>query len=204
MKKHSSLIVWISLLILIFAGSSCTTPRPQAGYEKADVYLVPFDEFPATIINELAEYYEQKLKLAVSLLPGLSITAKAVNNTRRQVIAEELIELIKAKYQHLTRNSKSIIIGLTMRDMHIRHYDWQFAFSFRGHQRYAVVSSARMDPINLGDEADYALMKTRIRKMTTKNIGILFYGMPLRSDPNSVLYNRIDGIEELDAMGEDF
>jgi len=40
--------------------------------------------------------------------------------------------------------------------------------------------------------------------MVTKDIGILYYGLPQSSNPNSVLYNRILGIEELDAVGEQF
>ena len=44
----------------------------------------------------------------------------------------------------------------------------------------------------------------RLRKMVTKDIGILYYGLPQSSNPHSVLYNRILGIEELDAVGEQF
>ena len=180
--------------------SSCTTPKVP---ETADVYLVALDEFPDAIILELAEHYEKKFSLRVSILPSLSIGAQAVDKGRRQVIAEELIELIKAKYQYLMNNSTSIVIGLTMTDMYIRRYTWRFAFTLRGHERYAVVSSARLDPVNLGDEANEALMRTRIRKMVTKNIGILYYRMPQSIDPNSVLYGQVAGIEELDRIGED-
>ena len=45
---------------------------------------------------------------------------------------------------------------------------------------------------------------TRLRKIVTKDIGILYYGLPHSDNPHSVLYNQIMGIEELDAVGEDF
>jgi hypothetical protein len=45
---------------------------------------------------------------------------------------------------------------------------------------------------------------TRLRKIVTKDIGILYYGLPQSQSPKSVLYSQIMGIEELDAVGEDF
>ena len=41
-------------------------------------------------------------------------------------------------------------------------------------------------------------------KLLTKNIGISFYGLELTSDRGSVLYNDIEDMETLDAMGEDY
>jgi hypothetical protein len=38
----------------------------------------------------------------------------------------------------------------------------------------------------------------------TKDIGIFYFGLPQSSNPKSVLYNQIMGIEELDNVGEDF
>jgi hypothetical protein len=35
--------------------------------------------------------------------------------------------------------------------------------------------------------------------MVMKNIGILYYQMPTNSNPKSVLYNNIQGVEELDG-----
>jgi predicted Zn-dependent protease len=70
--------------------------------------------------------------------------------------------------------------------------------------RFAVVSNARMNPANLGQPASTELLNTRFRKMVMKNIGVLYYQMPTNSNPKSVLYNKIEGIEELDRMGEEF
>jgi hypothetical protein len=61
-----------------------------------------------------------------------------------------------------------------------------------------------MDPINLGQPANDELLRTRLRKTTTKNIGILYYRKTQNDNPRSVLYSQVGGIEELDNMGEDF
>ena len=88
--------------------------------------------------------------------------------------------------------------------MYIRKYNWQFAFTFRMFDKYAVVSIARMNPVNLGHQADEELLRARMRKMVTNNIGLLFYHYQQNDNPRSVLYGNIGGIEELDAMGEEF
>jgi hypothetical protein len=41
----------------------------------------------------------------------------------------------------------------------------------------------------------------RLRKIVTKDLGILYYGLPQSQNAKSVLYNQIMGIEELDQVG---
>jgi hypothetical protein len=43
-----------------------------------------------------------------------------------------------------------------------------------------------------------------LRKMVTKNIGVLYYHLPQSNNPQSVLYQNVGGISELDYMGEEF
>jgi len=40
--------------------------------------------------------------------------------------------------------------------------------------------------------------------MLLKNIGILYYHMPVNHDPKSVLYDGVQEVKDLDKMGEDF
>jgi len=96
------------------------------------------------------------------------------------------------------------VIGLTNDDLFIRHEDDQYAFCYRMLARFAVVSSARMDPTNLGGSADELLTESRMRKMLLKNIGILYYRLPVNHDPKSVLYEDVEELADLDKMGEDF
>ena len=56
----------------------------------------------------------------------------------------------------------------------------------------------------VGEPVDLNLSDTRLRKMVTKDIGILYYGLPQSANPSSVLYRDIAGIQELDNVGEDF
>jgi len=82
---------------------------------------------------------------------------------------------------------------------------WQFAFGWGlGRARTAVVSTARLSLTVVGQTSDRELLATRLRKIVTKDLGILYFGLPKSENPKSVLYNQIMGLEELDAVGEDF
>jgi predicted Zn-dependent protease len=187
------------LLLALLMPSCATSP-----IEQPDIYLVPLGRFSSALVSELADYYKQKFNLKVSLLPTIELGDRVIDQNRPQVIAEELIEVIKQKHEHLAANSRAIIIGLTSNDMYIRGVNWQFAFSFREYGKFAVVSCARMDPVNLGQGPDDNVLRSRLRKMVTKNVGILYFGHSQNDNPRSVLYSQILGVEELDAVGEDF
>jgi hypothetical protein len=43
-----------------------------------------------------------------------------------------------------------------------------------------------------------------VRKLVGKNIGVMYYRLPLSRDPRSLLYARVGGPQELDGMSEVF
>jgi hypothetical protein len=61
-----------------------------------------------------------------------------------------------------------------------------------------------MSPETAGPSASEEVLQGRLRKMVTKNIGIMYYGLPLSAAPRSVMYGNILGVEELDYMSEFF
>jgi hypothetical protein len=44
----------------------------------------------------------------------------------------------------------------------------------------------------------------RFRKMVAKNIGVLYYRLPLSQDPRSLMYADIGGPQELDVMSDSY
>jgi hypothetical protein len=52
--------------------------------------------------------------------------------------------------------------------------------------------------------ADDVRLTARLRKMVGKNIGIMYFGLDMSSDPLSMLYANIGGPQELDAMSNRF
>jgi predicted Zn-dependent protease len=168
------------------------------------VYLVPLDEVAEPNIDELAAYYRERYGIPVEVLPQLEIGITEVDVDRRQVVAEELIRLMRASYPNIAADGASEMIGITRHFMYPRGMpQWQWAFAWRTDNRFAAVSTFAMDPLNYREPADPEILATRLRKMVTKTIAVQFYGLPLNSDPTSILYDSILGLDDLDRVGED-
>ena len=188
------------LACFLLAGVSCGGSAPTA----RKVYFVPIGEVRSLRLADLVAYYKQRYDLAIQTLTPIGFEPVVVDERRRQLIAEELVELMKRRYPEHARNPQSILIGITEGDMYIREVDWRFAFARRDGDRFAIVSSARMDPVGFGYLPDDELLQARLRKMLSKNIGIMYYKLPQKSDRRSVMFGPILGIDDLDSMGEDF
>lgn len=166
------------------------------------VYFVPLEEFPASLRNDLVDYYADKYGLRIEVLSTVRLDSRSFDSQRRQIVAEEAIRRMAESQSILAADPEAILIGLTSKDMFIRKKTWGFAFSYREQGRFAVVSSGRMH-IGLA-KGEHERFESRVRKMVTKNIGLLHYRLAPSPDPRSVLYRNVLGIEELDAMGEEF
>ena len=203
-----SRLFFAAVVILSLLTTSCLRRSEYVPINKQSLkgsgklYLVPLGEFPKSSAEQLASYYKTKYGISADILPTVQIPPSAMNAERQQLIAEEAVDLMKRVNSEITSNPNAILIGLTTEDMYISKYDWQFSFSWREQGKYAVVSTGRM---NLGrSPVTEEQIRTRLRKMVTKNVGILYFHLPQNDDPRSVLYRNIGGIRELDYMGEEF
>lgn len=174
----------------------------ERGKEK--LYFVPLNNYSAAEVTKLVNFCKQKIGVEPIVMDKVPFALTTVDKKRQQVIAEEAVELMKMKYRDLVSDPNAVVIGFTDEDMYIRKRNWQWAFGYWTQQRFAVVSSARMNPANLGAPANDALTEARLRKMVLKNIGVLFYLYPTNYDPKSVLYDEVHGVEDIDNMGDDF
>jgi YD repeat-containing protein len=171
---------------------------------RGTVYLVPVGKPQSILSTDLLSYYRKKYNLELRVLAPVPPPAWAKDEIRHQFIAEELVEAIKRAYPQFTNDPDAILIGVTDQDMYIAEMNWSYAFSWRQEERFAIVSTARMDPVFSKEPADPNLVEARARKMLTKDIGLLYYRLQPSYDYSSALYDSIDGVEDLDDMGEDF
>jgi hypothetical protein len=169
-------------------------PPPPAG---RSVYLAPIGDFPASDAQALAAHYYEKFGMRIGVLPVLAVPPAAWNATRRQVIAEQLLDAIGAGHR-VAANPAAVVIGLVNDNMYIAAETWDYAYGLRSQGHLAVVSTAR-----LGDLLGSDRMR-RLQKMVTKDIGILYFELPQSDDPGSVLYRNVNGPGDLDRMSEDF
>ena len=198
------------LILTLLLSSACFRERKHVPIDKSrlkgegTVYLVPLGEFPDDVLEDLVAFYRDKYQLNVQALDHVPLPEGAINSRRKQLIAEEAIEVIKQANPELQKDPKAILIGLTSEDMYINKMNWQFSFSWREGGKYAVVAGGRLGVRNGRRPVTEPLIMKRMRKMVTKNIGLLYYRLPLSDNPRSVLYRDVGGIQELDYMGEEF
>ena len=176
--------------------------KREKGKEK--LYFVPLGNFSTASLTKLAGFSKQKTGVEVIVTQPVPFALTTVDKRRQQVIAEEAIDLMRVRYPELASDPNAIVIGVTDEDLFARKKDWQYAFYYRMQGRFAVVSSARVNPVNSGGAANDLLTESRMHKMLLNNIGILYYRLPFNHDPKSVLYDDVHEVADLDKMGEDF
>ena len=184
---------------LVAGASAQTAPKPE-------LYFVAIGEVAPDTINGLVSHFRVKFGVSIKTLPPLGFDQATFDRQRSQVVADRLIQAVRVRHATLAKNPATRVIGITPFDMYMEAMrQWAFTFSTRtADRRFAVVSYARMDPANLGDAPNDTLLRSRLRKMVTKNIGIMYFGLPASANPRSALFGNILGVDDLDRMTEDF
>jgi predicted Zn-dependent protease len=171
------------------------------------LYLIAVGEAPADLMSTLAENFHERYGLSVEVLPTMQVDNSAFDGERRQFEGMKLIDHIAMQHLDLVRDRRTRIIGITPYDLYMETMrdKWAFTFGVRHNtNQVAIVSFARMDPMNLGQARDDNRLRERLRKMLTKDVGLMCLGLQLSDDPRSVLYGNILGAADLDDMTEDF
>jgi predicted Zn-dependent protease len=192
--------------LALIAGLSATPAGVQRA-AKADLFVIAIGSARPELVESVAADLQARLRLPVGLLPQLELDPRAYDARRSQVIGERLIDAIKYRNPALTSNPKARVIGITAFDMYMdsMRAQWKFAFAVRSpDRRVAVISHARMDPAALGGTSDDELLRSRLRKMVLKNVGIIYYGLRGSDNPRSLMFSNVLGVDDLDRMTEDF
>ena len=169
----------------------------------AKAYLVPLGRLPSLRIHALADQYRAQLGLEVEVAPPVPLDSSAFDPARQQFVAESLLVMMRHGVARLADDPNAVLIGVTQQDMYIAGRSWRYAFSYR-YGNSAVVSTAHMRPFLAGLRGKNAVLQSRLRKMVAKNLGLLVYRLPPSRDPSSVLYDNIQGPDDLDVMSESF
>jgi YD repeat-containing protein len=167
------------------------------------VFLVPIGGVQGLGLEDLPEFYRNRYGLHVELLDPVPLEPNVRDRARRQLIFEELTELMRRHLPRLAKDKSAFLVGITDEDMHIRDFNWNFAFmAYEPLLRAGVVSSARFIPHPLaGNEA---LLRARIRKMVSRTMGVVVFGLPRSDDPSSVMYRDLYGSATADLMSDNF
>jgi len=200
----AALVGWLVVVAVTYR--PVTLPSlPELKPRGGPIYFVPLGAPDPPSLDSLAAYLEQRYQLRLVKLAGLPLDESVVDNHRRQLVAEALIALMRRAYPREAEDGSAVLVGITAHDLYIAgHAKWRWAFSYRTDERFAVVSTARMDDAAWGGKPDPLRIEVRLRKMVTKNLGMLYFGLDQSSDRRSVMFGPILGLGDLDSIGEDF
>jgi predicted Zn-dependent protease len=172
---------------------------PQAPPQR--IYLVPISLDPNLSLEWAPQYYKQKFGIEVTVLPSLPQDHKLLNPARRQLNADSCVDFMQEKHPELARDPSALLIGITSHDIYIPALNWSYAENMRSEGRFAIVSSARLHPPFLLEKMNPEWLTSRLQKLLTKNIVMLYFGLPMSSDYSSLLSGGVLSGLEIDQMG---
>jgi len=171
------------------------------------VYLVPFGNVRNVSIQTLTEDLRKRYGLELRQLPSIPPPSWTWNTARHQLAAEDLITAMKLAYPKLAEDPAAILIGFTDDDMYIQELKWNYSFSFRDEERFAVISTAHLSENDEDDDKKPATPETlqkRTLKLLIRDVGFLYYHLQLSSDYGSVMYGDVYDVSELDDIGDEY
>jgi hypothetical protein len=186
-----------------FSAKGCEEPGPRVCFVVAGVA-------PDVPVHRLAEYASALLESSVGILDPIALTRQAdgvplIDEQRLQVGTGALARLVGATYPRLWGDREVTLVIVTGYDLWIENSPGQrYAFGAvtvrSSGGGFAVVSSARMDPVAYGQASDLAVLEHRLHVLLGKYLALLCDGATPSTDPTSPLYNAVRSPADLDQM----
>jgi YD repeat-containing protein len=164
------------------------------------IYLVALGNTATGDAADLTSFFANELGIPIKTLPAMPLPAEAYDASRKQWVAELLVQAMEAKYSEVAADPDAKIIGVLEDDQYIRDFGWDFTFSYRYQSKYSVISPFRLDPAFRRFSPNAAIRMERLRKVAMKAVAFLYLGLNESQNPQSV--DAFEGsTEEIDRMG---
>ena len=181
-------------------------PTSSASCQGAErrICLVPLGQVPPELVSHLVGHYRDQYGLAVTVLTPAAVPSELADPLREQVDAATLIEYVGSLFPNAYADTEAVLIGITAVDLYNQTSHFRYLFGLKGTfaDPKAVVSFFRMTPEFYGETPDQELFQARSRKLLSKYVGLLYYGLPPSEDPRSPMFDSILGPDDLDRMEE--
>jgi len=168
------------------------------------VCLLPLGQVSAGLVEHLIEHYRVEYGLSVSVLAPQPIPPDIPLSVGDQHDAHLLLEYMAELFPDAYYNPNAVLIGLTPVDIYDSTSHYRYVFGLKGtpEDPKGIISTSRMGPEVYGEDPDERVMFERTRKMVTRYIGLLYFGLPTTGDRDSLLYDTILGPDDLDEIDE--
>ena len=165
-----------------------------------NVFLVPIGLSPRESLDWAPAYYKSKLGIDLTVLRPVSVNPKLVDPSRNQLNADKCLEVILEKYPDLARDPFAILIGVTSGDIFIPGLNWEYAENMHHGGRLQSSPPPAHPPAVLGIW-NPEWFDSRLQKLLTKNVAMLYFDLPMSSDYTSMLSGGVLSGTEIDQMG---
>ena len=174
-------------------------PDQLTGTGRIYLFQVGKHSDPYTVV-ELAGWLRSKYSVDTQLLPSTELDRSARKSWRSLYNAEDLIKQIKREHPTLAADPNAYLIGFTDEPIYSAAEGGTEKFSFRDQQRTAIISSDGMDDsllqravLTLSSPAEdpNLHLRDRLRRILLRDVGMLFWHLPLNNDPGSLLYYQL-------------
>jgi YD repeat-containing protein len=166
------------------------------------VYFVPIGLDGGESLDWAPAYYRARLGVDVVVLPPVPLDPKLIDPERNQLNADKCFDFMKQQHPEIARDPSSLLIAVTSTDLYIPALAWRYAENSRRDGRYAIISSARLHPPLLG-LWNPEWLNSRVQKLLTKNISILYFDLPMSADYTSLLSSGVLSGIQIDEMAGD-
>ncbi len=215
MKKLIPLI-----LTVLICGCQSPTPRnsatnealqnqayPTPDYDKpVDIWLVPLVGFPDEYIRDLATRISKDSGLHVRTSLNAGISQSLFFPDSEQMIGDKaLLELSRIIPSLSNSKPNTAYLFLTTHDLNSADRRFRFLFAQNNPKsKMAIISIARLRFNQDGPTEAPSITKTRLFKMAKRQVGELYYGYARNTDPNSVMYSPLMGLDEVDMISQEY
>ena len=179
--------------------------RPRRLETSRRVYIVPIGSLPEVGLRELPQYYREKYNLSVELLDPIPLDASVYDVAEGKVVDDELEELLKRRIPRIANDPAAVLIGITAEDMYVRSEgtsSMSNSYNIRG--RFGFVSTFLLTRRRFEGPSKDGLLRARVRKLISRNIGVSAYRLPMSDDPTSVVSESIGWVGNIDLLSESF
>jgi predicted Zn-dependent protease len=168
------------------------------------VCLLPLGHVSPSLIQHLVTHYAQQYGLDVIVMPPAAIPLEVTDSRRNQIDASLMLPYMADLAPVAYADPDAVLIGISAVDLFDSDSLYRYVFGVKRTPMspQGLISSFRMDPRTYGEPADEALFFSRARKLVSKYIGLLYYGLPESEDPASPMFRFPSGLDALDGMGE--
>jgi YD repeat-containing protein len=161
--------------------------QPSELQHRGALYFVPMGR-QAISAESLADYYDKKFEIKVSVLREVPLDPGACLPARKQCVAEEMILAVKRAYPKIAADPDAAIIILTDEDLYSHSLGWNWTYSFYCNYRFGVISTRRLDPTFWHDPPNEAWRLASTHQYLTSYIAYLYFHVPRSYDPTSIMY----------------